>query len=115
MRGFIKEGLKGPGKAVSARPRAFEGRGRGEGRKGSEIGGRARPEASEIGGKASLGNLWLSCDLGRIGKLGTSHELPNHVFWISGMVEKRPTSQLFRFCVRGCKSGNITTFTYAKN
>ena len=55
--GFIKEGLRRPGKAVSARPRAVpEARDRGEGRKGSEIGGRARPEASEIGGKASLCN-----------------------------------------------------------
>jgi hypothetical protein len=40
VRGFIKEGLKGPGKAVSARPRAFEGRG--EGRRSEGLGDRGR-------------------------------------------------------------------------
>ena len=53
--GFIKEGLRRPGKAVSARPRAVpEARDRGGSRKGSEIGGRARPEASEIGGGLTM-------------------------------------------------------------
>jgi hypothetical protein len=39
VRGFIKEGLKGPGKAVSARPRAVpEARDRGGMREASERG-----------------------------------------------------------------------------